>query len=86
MLITPFDIIAQADGFNVLQRAIDVYGHYQGLVGATRRDWAQNNTKALEGFILASVQAVDWLGDPAKQGRSDFHPSRRSSRALAYAS
>jgi ABC-type nitrate/sulfonate/bicarbonate transport system substrate-binding protein len=67
MLITPFDIIAQAAGFNVLQRAIDVYGHYQGLVGATRRDWAQNNTKALQGFILAYVQAVDWLGDPANK-------------------
>jgi ABC-type nitrate/sulfonate/bicarbonate transport system substrate-binding protein len=67
MLITPFDIIAQAAGFNVLQRAIDVYGHYQGLVGATRRDWAQSNTKALQGFILAYVQAVDWLGDPANK-------------------
>jgi ABC-type nitrate/sulfonate/bicarbonate transport system substrate-binding protein len=67
MLITPFDIIAQAAGFNVLQRAMDVYGHYQGLVGATRRDWAQNNTKALEGLIRAYVQAVDWLGDPANK-------------------
>lgn len=67
MLITPFDIMAQAAGFNVLQRAIDVYGHYQGLVGATRRDWANNNAKALEGFIRAYVQAVDWLGDPANK-------------------
>ncbi|HEY1362854.1 MAG TPA: ABC transporter substrate-binding protein [Xanthobacteraceae bacterium] len=68
MLITPFDIIAQSAGFNVLQRAIDVYGHYQGLVGATRRDWAQSNPKALEGFIRAYVQAVDWLG---KTGNKD---------------
>jgi ABC-type nitrate/sulfonate/bicarbonate transport system substrate-binding protein len=67
MLITPFDIIAQSMGFNVLQRAIDVYGHYQGLVGATRREWAQNNTKALEGYIRAYVQAVDWLGNPANK-------------------
>lgn len=65
MLITPFDLIARAAGFNVLQRAIDVYGHYQGLVGATRRDWARDNAKALEGFIRAYVQALDWLGDPA---------------------
>jgi ABC-type nitrate/sulfonate/bicarbonate transport system substrate-binding protein len=67
MLITPFDIIAQSIGFNVLQRAIDVYGHYQGLVGATRRDWAQSNTKALEGFIGAYVKALDWLSDPANK-------------------
>jgi ABC-type nitrate/sulfonate/bicarbonate transport system substrate-binding protein len=67
MLITPFDIIAQAAGFNVLQRAIDVYGHYQGLVGATRRDWARDNEKALQGYIRAYVQAVDWLGDPANK-------------------
>jgi ABC-type nitrate/sulfonate/bicarbonate transport system substrate-binding protein len=72
MLITPFDIIAQAAGFNVLQRAMDVYGHYQGLVGATRRDWAQNNTKALGGFIRAYVQAVDWLNDPANKDEAIF--------------
>jgi ABC-type nitrate/sulfonate/bicarbonate transport system substrate-binding protein len=67
MLITPFDIMAQAAGFNVLQRAIDVYGRYQGLVGATRRDWASSNAKALEDFIRAYVQAVDWLGNPANR-------------------
>jgi len=67
MLITPFDIIAQAAGFHVLQRAIDVYGHYQGLVGATRRDWARDNATALQGFIRAHVQAVEWLGDPANK-------------------
>src|SRR5262249_39758490 len=67
MLVTPFDIIAQAAGFHVLERAIDVYGHYQGLVGAARRDWAQSNPKAVEGFIRAYVQAVDWLGDPANR-------------------
>jgi ABC-type nitrate/sulfonate/bicarbonate transport system substrate-binding protein len=67
MLITPFDIIAKAIGFNVLQRAIDVYGHYQGLVGATRRDWAQGNAKALEGYVRGYVQAVDWLGNPANK-------------------
>jgi len=67
MLITPFDLIAQAAGFNVLQRAIDVHGHYQGLVGATRREWAQNNAKALEGYVRGYVQALDWLADPANK-------------------
>src|SRR5881392_1200370 len=43
MLLAPFDILAKAAGFNILQYAIDVYGHYQGLVGATRRGWAKEN-------------------------------------------
>jgi ABC-type nitrate/sulfonate/bicarbonate transport system substrate-binding protein len=67
MLITPFDIIAQSMGFNVLQRAIDVHGHYQGLVGAARREWAQSNTSALQSFIGAYVQAVEWLSDAANK-------------------
>jgi hypothetical protein len=37
LLLTPFDLLAKAAGFNVLEYAIDLYGHYQGLVGATRR-------------------------------------------------
>ena len=41
MLISPFDILAKDQGFNALQYAIDLYGNYQGLVGATRREWAQ---------------------------------------------
>ena len=40
MLITPFDILAKANGLNVLQYAIDLYGNYQGLVAASRRAWA----------------------------------------------
>lgn len=38
MLITPFDIFAKMAGLNILQYAIDVYGHYQGLCGAARRE------------------------------------------------
>jgi ABC-type nitrate/sulfonate/bicarbonate transport system substrate-binding protein len=67
MLITPFDIIAEATGFNVLQRAIDAYGHYQGLVGATRRDWAKENKEALVGYIKGYIEALDWLADPANK-------------------
>ena len=51
MLISPFDILAKDKGFNVLQYAIDLYGSYQGLVGATRREWAQNNPKQLEAYV-----------------------------------
>ena len=38
MLITPFDIFARKASLNVLQYAISVYDHYQGLCGATQRD------------------------------------------------
>lgn len=67
MLITPFDIVAKAAGFTVLQRAIDVYGNYQGLVGATRRAWAETNQTQLAGYIRGYVAALDWLADPANK-------------------
>ena len=64
MLITPFEIVAKASGFNVLQSAIDVYGNYQGLVGATRRGWAAENPKKVDAYIRGFAAAVDWLYDP----------------------
>jgi ABC-type nitrate/sulfonate/bicarbonate transport system substrate-binding protein len=64
MLITPFDILAKAEGFNALQYAADVYGSYQGLVGATRKSWARDNKQKLEGYIRGYVAAVDWLYKP----------------------
>jgi ABC-type nitrate/sulfonate/bicarbonate transport system substrate-binding protein len=67
MLITPFDIMAEGARFNVLQRAADVYGHYQGLVGATRRAWAEANRAKLTGYIRGYVAALDWLAVPANQ-------------------
>jgi ABC-type nitrate/sulfonate/bicarbonate transport system substrate-binding protein len=67
MLITPFDIMAKDAGFNVLQPAIEVYKHYQGLVGAARRDWARDNRGKLEAYIRGYVAALDWLGEPANK-------------------
>lgn len=63
MLITPFDIIARKAGLNVLQYAISVYGHYQGLCGATRREWAATNPKLVEAYIRGYVAGVDFLRD-----------------------
>ncbi len=51
MLLTPFDLLAKANGLNILQYAIDVYGQYQGLSGATRRAWAAANPKKLDAYI-----------------------------------
>ena len=64
MLITPFDEIAKASGFNVLQYAIDVYGHYQGLVAASRRSWAAAEPKKVDGYIRGYLASLEWLYDP----------------------
>src|ERR1700737_3695110 len=47
MLTSPFDLIAKADGFNVLQYAKDVYGHYEESVATTRAAWAGENERRL---------------------------------------
>jgi ABC-type nitrate/sulfonate/bicarbonate transport system substrate-binding protein len=64
MLITPFDILARTNGLNILQYAIDVYGHYQGLCGATRRSWAAENPKKLDAYIRGYREGLAWLFDP----------------------
>jgi ABC-type nitrate/sulfonate/bicarbonate transport system substrate-binding protein len=63
MLITPFDLMAKDAGYTVLQYAIDVYGNYQGLVGATRRSWAAENAPKLQSYISGLVAGIDWLRD-----------------------
>ena len=70
MLITPFDIIAKANGFNALQYAVDVYGHYQGLVGATRRAWAAANPKKLDAYIRGYLAGLEWLYDPSNKDQA----------------
>ena len=48
----------------MLEYAIDVYGHYQGLVGATRRAYARDHRKALIGYIRGYLAGLAWLYDP----------------------
>lgn len=64
MLTSPFDLIASADGFHVLQYAKDIYGRYEELVATTRRAWAAANEDKLLAFIRTYVTAVEWLRDP----------------------
>jgi ABC-type nitrate/sulfonate/bicarbonate transport system substrate-binding protein len=64
MLITPFDLLAQAAGFNILQNAIDVYGHYQGSVGATRRAYARDHATTLTAYVRGYLAGLTWLYDP----------------------
>jgi len=64
ILTSPFDLIAKANGFNVLQYARDVYGHYEESVAVARRAWAQANEQKLVAYSKAYVSAVEWLRDP----------------------
>ena len=66
LLRTPFELLAQNRGFNVLAKA-DALGAYQGTVGAARRSWAREHDAALVGFIRAYRAAMDWLYDRANR-------------------
>jgi ABC-type nitrate/sulfonate/bicarbonate transport system substrate-binding protein len=66
LLRTPFELLAQNRGFNVLASA-DALGAYQGTVGVARRTWAREHEAALVGFIRAYRAATDWLYDRANR-------------------
>src|SRR5439155_17853460 len=59
LLLSPFEVQAEARGFNRLANAIDVLGRYQGMVGGARRAWADENRDAVVGYIRAFSDAVD---------------------------
>lgn len=61
VVLTPFDLIAQAKGHVQLARAAEHLGAYLGVVGAARRSWAKQNRAALDGFIRAFRDAVAFL-------------------------
>jgi ABC-type nitrate/sulfonate/bicarbonate transport system substrate-binding protein len=67
LLLSPFEVQAEARGFNRLANATDVLGRYQGLVGGARKAWAEQNRDAVVGYIRAFGDAVDWLYDPANK-------------------
>ncbi len=67
LLLTPFDIIGQKMGLNVLARGRDTVPAYQGLVGAASRKWAAENGDALVGYIRAYRRSLGWLYDPANR-------------------
>lgn len=64
LLLSPFEVPSQAKGFNLLGNAIDVLGHYQGLVGATRRSWAKTHEAELVGYIHGYIAGLNWLSAP----------------------
>lgn len=61
VVLTPFDLIAQAKGHAQLARVDEQLGAYLGIVGAARHSWANKNREALLGFIRAYRQGVQFL-------------------------
>ena len=70
LLISPFEVNAEAKGFTRLANADDALGAYQGLVGATRRAWAREREADLVGFIRAYLAALDWLYAPSNKAEA----------------
>jgi ABC-type nitrate/sulfonate/bicarbonate transport system substrate-binding protein len=64
LLLSPFEVQAEASGFQRLGNATDTLGAYQGLVGGARKSWADANRNAVVAYIRAFSDAVDWLYDP----------------------
>lgn len=67
LLISPFEVQAEAQGFRVLANAARMLGAYQGLVSATRRGWAEGHRAEVVGYIRGTVDALSWLYDPANR-------------------
>jgi ABC-type nitrate/sulfonate/bicarbonate transport system substrate-binding protein len=70
LLLSPFELQAEARGFKRLGNATDVLGAYQGLVGGARKGWADANRDAVVGYIRAFSEAVDWLYDPSNKAEA----------------
>ncbi|HEY8613508.1 MAG TPA: ABC transporter substrate-binding protein [Roseomonas sp.] len=70
VLISPFEVLAEARGFRTLTDAAQMLGRYQGLVGATRRSWAEGHRAEMIGYIRGTVDALGWLYDPANRAEA----------------
>jgi ABC-type nitrate/sulfonate/bicarbonate transport system substrate-binding protein len=63
VVLTPFDLIAQAKGHAQLARAAEHLGAYMGVVAAARRSWAKDNKAAVDAFTAAFRAGVSFLYD-----------------------
>jgi ABC-type nitrate/sulfonate/bicarbonate transport system substrate-binding protein len=70
LLLSPFEVQAQARGFTLLGNATDVLGAYQGLVGGARKSWADANPDSVIAYIRSFSGAVDWLYEPGNKAEA----------------
>jgi ABC-type nitrate/sulfonate/bicarbonate transport system substrate-binding protein len=61
VVLTPFDLIAQAKGHAQLARASEELGAYMGVVAAARRTWARDNRPVVDAFARAFRQGVSFV-------------------------
>jgi ABC-type nitrate/sulfonate/bicarbonate transport system substrate-binding protein len=67
LLLSPFEVQAEARGYTRLADASTMLGAYQGLVGGARKSWADANRDAVIGYVRAFSEAVDWLYQPTNK-------------------
>ena len=67
LLLSPFEVQAEANGYHRLDNATDVLGRYQGLVAGARKSWADAHRAEVIAYIRAFSDAVEWLYDPANK-------------------
>lgn len=67
LLLSPFEVQAEAKGYHRLDNATDVLGRYQGLVAGARKSWADAHRAEVIAYIRAFSDAVEWLYDPANK-------------------
>jgi ABC-type nitrate/sulfonate/bicarbonate transport system substrate-binding protein len=70
MLVSPFEVEAEALGFNRLGNANQTLGRYQGVVAGVRQSWARQNPAKVTGYIRAYADAVEWLYNPANKNEA----------------
>jgi ABC-type nitrate/sulfonate/bicarbonate transport system substrate-binding protein len=66
----PFGELLQAQGYNELDTAIGALGRYQGMSGAARASWANENRNSVLGFIRAFLRAVAWIYEPSNREKA----------------
>ncbi|MEW9586176.1 ABC transporter substrate-binding protein [Paraburkholderia sp. DGU8] len=61
---TPFEKLAERQGFRTLASGAALFPGYLGTVGAVLASWASANRAQMIGFILAYREALNWIFDP----------------------
>jgi ABC-type nitrate/sulfonate/bicarbonate transport system substrate-binding protein len=64
LLDSPLDLKALDNGYKTLAKTADYFPRVQGPVAATRRKWAEQNSRTLIGYVRAYVRALSWLANP----------------------
>src|SRR3977135_801146 len=67
LLLSPFEVQAEAKGYHRLGNATDVLGRYQGLVAGVRKSWADAHRAELISCSRAFSDAVEWVYGPANK-------------------